>query len=169
MEIINCTLTDVDFMLELYRKAAEYQKANGYNQWKEFDRDLIIREIHEKRQWKIMVDGQIACIFMVAYSDPILWGARDNAYSIYLHRITTNQLFKGRNMMQAIINWSKEHCKETGRNYIRMDTWADNKNLTDYYTKCGFTVLDYVKLDKDTKGLPMHYSTLSLVLFELVA
>lgn len=169
MQIVNCTLSDLDSMMELYHQASEYQKANGYNEWKEFDRDLVIREIDEKRQWKIMIDGQIACIFLVAYSDPYLWGERDNPYSIYLHRITTNKAFKGRSMMQLIIDWSKKHIIENGRKFIRMDTWADNKNLIDYYMKYGFESAGIRQLDKDTKGLPKHYSTLSLALLEMKA
>ena len=167
MAITNSTPQDIDFIFELYRLASEYQRKNGYNMWKDFEKELIETEIKEKRLWKIVDDGEIACIFSIFYNDPLLWGADDNEFSIYIHRIATNPKFKGRGMTNLIIDWAKAHAKETGRKFIRMDTWADNKNLTDYYTKCGFTVLDYVKLDKDTKGLPMHYSTLSLVLFEM--
>jgi len=190
MQVLNGSLEDIDTIFTLYRKAIDYQKAHGYNEWKGFERDLIVTEINEKRLWKIIIDGQIACIFSVAYSDPVIWGENaslpseggwieENQYStetippsggrgaIYLHRISTNPAFKGRNMMQVIIDWSKNHIKETGRKYIRMDTWADNKNLADYYVKCGFTIVGSRQLDKDTKGLPKHYSTLSLTLFEI--
>lgn len=173
MEIVNSRLQDTDTIMELYRLATEYQRANGYNLWKGFDPELIATEIKEKRHWKITVGAkdfspvQIACIFSLIYSDPLLWGEQDNEYSIYIHRIATNPAFKGRGMMQLIIDWAKNHALETGRKYIRMDTWADNKNLTDYYVKCGFNVVGYRQLDKDAQGLPKHYSTLSLVLFEI--
>jgi hypothetical protein len=169
MQIINSNLEDLDNIFELYRGAIAYQKAKGYNLWNEFDRKLITEEIKDKRNWKIVIDGQIACMFSVVYSDPLLWAEQDNDFSIYLHRITTNKVFKGRSLMKVIVEWAKQHCKETGRKFIRMDTWADNKNLTDYYIGIGFKVIGYRHLDKDAKGLPSHYSTLSLVLFEMRA
>jgi hypothetical protein len=185
MQIVNSTLTDIDEIFRLYRGAIEYQKAKGYNLWKEFDRNIIIQEIKEKRNWKIVIDGQMACVFSVAYNDPVIWGEQASLPSeggfsdlvsippsggwgaIYLHRITTNLAFKGRGFMNAIVEWSKQHCKETDRKFIRMDTWADNKNLTNYYVGVGFNVIGYRQLDKDAKGLPSHYSTLSLVLLEI--
>ncbi|HWY97918.1 MAG TPA: GNAT family N-acetyltransferase [Bacteroidia bacterium] len=169
MKIINSTTQDTDTIFELYKLAGEYQRANGYNQWKEFDPELIALEIKEKRHWKIVEDGQMACIFSIFYNDPLLWGKDDNQFSIYIHRIATNPKFKGKGMTRLIIDWAKAHAKETGRKYIRMDTWADNKNLADYYIKCGFNIVGYRQIDKDAKGLPKHYSTLSLVLFEIVA
>jgi ribosomal protein S18 acetylase RimI-like enzyme len=169
MEIVNCTLQDIDTILSLYKSATEYQKANGFNEWKEFERDLIISEIDEKRIWKIVMDGDIACVFTVAYSDPVIWPSSEGeGEAIYLHRITTNPAYKGRNMVQYIIAWSKEHCKETDSKFIRMDTWADNNTLINYYIKCGFRLVGGRKLDKDiAKDLPKHYSTLSLVLLEI--
>jgi GNAT superfamily N-acetyltransferase len=168
MAILNSTPEDIDFIFELYRLASEYQRKNGYNMWKDFERELIETEINEKRLWKVVEDGEIACIFSIFYNDPLLWGKDDNEFSIYIHRIATNPKFKGRGMTNLIIDWAKAHAKETGRKFIRMDTWADNKNLADYYVKCGFNIAGYKQLDKEAKGLPKHYSTLSLVLFEIV-
>jgi ribosomal protein S18 acetylase RimI-like enzyme len=168
MNITNSTTEDTETIFELYREATEYQKKNGYNEWKEFDRELIATEIAEKRHWKIVEDGDVACVFSIFYNDPLLWGKDDNEFSIYIHRIATNPKFKGRGLTKTIIDWTKAHCRETGRKYIRMDTWADNKNLASYYEKCGFKIAGYKQIDKDAVGLPKHYSTLSLVLFEIV-
>ncbi len=168
MKILNSTPEDTETIFELYQLATEYQRKNGYNLWKEFDRELIATEIEEKRHWKIVEEGEVACIFSIFYNDPLLWGKDDNEFSIYIHRIATNPKFKGRSLTKVIIDWAKAHCKETDRKYIRMDTWADNKNLGDYYIKCGFKIAGHRQLDKDAKGLPKHYSTLSLVLFEIV-
>jgi len=152
-------------MMHLYQGAIEFQQQNGFNEWKVFDRNLISTEIQQRRQWKIVIDGEIACIFCVAYNDPLLWREQDNDHSIYLHRITTKRKFKGRGFTGVIVDWVKRY--ETGIRYIRMDTWADNKPLTDYYLQYGFSIAGYCQLDKEAKDLPLHYSSLKLVLLQI--
>jgi len=165
VEIINCAERDIDNMVHLYRGAIEFQKQNGFNEWKEFDRDLVSLEIKQKRQWKIVIDGEIACIFCVAYSDPLLWRELDDSNSIYLHRIATNQKYKGKGFTGVIIEWARKQWPDA--RYIRMDTWAENRALTAYYLKYGFSIAGYCQLDKEAKDLPLHYSSLKLVLLQM--
>ncbi len=53
--------------------ATEYQKSKASVAWPEFGRDLVIEEIEEKRQWKIIVDDTVACVFATAFNDPFIW------------------------------------------------------------------------------------------------
>lgn len=128
----------------------------GINLWPEFERDLIEQEIKENRHWKITEGKNIACIFSVVYDDPIIWEEKNKEPSVYLHRITTDPAFKGKGMMQLIIDWAKEHAKQKNLKFIRMDTWGDNESLKKYYLDCGFTYLGKKKLP-EINSLPQHY------------
>ena len=134
--------------------------------WLPFDRQLVAAEIAEGRQWKIIMDGEIACIFLVAYSDAAIWGEKDAEPSIYLHRIVTNPAFRGNNFVQKIVDWSKDHGKMRGKKYIRLDTWSDNPKLKDLYVQCGFQFLG-IAVPSNPEALPSHYSTITLSFFEL--
>ena len=59
-------------------------------------------------------------------------------------------------MCKNIINWAKNYGKSNGKKFIRMDSWGDNQNLTDYYIKCDFTFLGLTILGK-VANLPGHY------------
>ncbi len=166
MQIVNSELPDIPLMMEFYDLAREYQKANSLHHWLSFDKELLEKEIAEKRQWKIMEDGTVACIFMIAYQDPFIWGEKDKDPSVYIHRIVTHPDWRGRNYTGAIIQWAKEHAKALGKKFIRMDTWGDNPKLIDYYTRCGFNFLRIIT-PEETKDLPAHYSCISLSLFEI--
>ncbi len=37
--------------------------------WPEFARDLIIEEIEDLRQWKLLMNGEIACIWATTLND----------------------------------------------------------------------------------------------------
>jgi GNAT superfamily N-acetyltransferase len=166
VEILNSTISDIPFLLEMYDQAIEYQKKRSLRTWQQFDPSLLQQEIAQKRQWKIIDDGQRACIFMTAYQDPYIWGEKDKDPSVYIHRIVTHPDFHGRNYTMKIIEWAKEHAQEKGKKFLRMDTWGDNPKLIDYYIRCGFNYVETLT-PEDTKDLPKHYSCISLSLFEI--
>lgn len=166
MQIINSTPNDLTSIFELYDQAIEYQKKVFDKHWQGFDKDLVATEIAENRQWKILVDGQIACIFAITFNDAAIWGEKDQQPSIYIHRIVTNPLFRGGFYVKHIVEWAKKYAKSQDKRFVRMDTWGDNQKLIDYYTQCGFT---FVGLTTPTNRgtLPKHYSAINLSLFEI--
>jgi len=166
MKIINCIPKDIDEIFKLYKTATDFQKTKFNFHWPEFDRKLIETEILENRQWKIIIQDQIACVWATTFSDPQIWEERNNDPSIYIHRIATNPLFRGQNLVLQIINWAKDYAIINGKEYIRLDTVGDNIGLINYYEKCGFIFLGLYKL-KNTNGLPAHYNNAVVSLFQL--
>lgn len=166
LQFVRSTADDVDAIFSLYDDAIAFQKTVFKKHWQGFDRELIETEVAEGRQWKIIKDGKIACIFAVEFSDPLIWKEKDKDPSIYLHRIVSHSGFRGSNFMLAIIEWSKKFGKENALQFIRMDTWGDNPNLIAYYVKSGFTHTGFGTPDP-TPSLPKHYEGIELALFEL--
>lgn len=166
MEFKLSTQQDMEAIFALYDEAVAFQKKVSNKHWKPFDRELVQTEINEGRQWKILENGEIACIFVIAYSDPYIWGERGHGKAVYIHRIVTNPAFRGGNYVQHIVTWARQHAKETGNDFIRMDTWGDNQRLIQYYTSCGFQFLGVFAPD-DISRLPKHYSDITLAYFEM--
>ena len=156
MEIMSSTIDDIDKIFCLYDDAIEYQKKVFTKQWEGFERNLIERELREHRQWKIVINDEVAAIFAISFNDKLLWKENDDQPSIYIHRIVTHSKFRGAAFMLTIIDWAKQYAKKKEKNFIRMDTWGDNQRLIDYYVKCGFTHIDTVPIIK-TDSLPSHY------------
>lgn len=168
METVQSTQKDLEAIFALYDDAVAFQKTVSNKHWLPFDRDMVQTELNEGRQWKILENGAIACIFVIAYSDPYIWGERGEGNAIYIHRIVTNPAFRGGNYVQHIVTWARQHVKDTGNDFIRMDTWGDNEKLIAYYRQCGFTFLG-VFSPSDISKLPSHYSDITLAFFEIVA
>ncbi len=166
LTIQHSTQEDIDEIFRFYDMAVEYQKKVFHKHWQGFDRELVEKEIKEKRQWKIIIDDTIACVFAITYSDPFIWKEKDKDPSIYIHRIVTHDKFRGRNFVVEIIKWCKEHAKEKGKKFIRLDTWGDNPKLIDHYQKCGFTFLGIIT-PTPSMDLPKHYDCINLSLFEI--
>lgn len=166
MEIADSTLSDVTEIFRLYRHATELQKTKMCVTWPLFERHLIETEIRENRQWKLLLNGEIACIWATCFTDPLIWEERDEEPSVYIHRIATHPDYRGNNLVLHIVGWAKEYARTNGKQYIRLDTVGQNEALIAYYKRCGFAYLGLKKL-KNTRQLPAHYHDASVALFEI--
>ena len=167
MTISNSNLDDTPEIFRLYKLATDYQKiAFPGNIWSEFDHDFISTEIVENRQFKMMIDNKIACIWAIAYNDAQIWEERESNDAIYLYRIATNPEFRGNNFVQRIADWSKEFGKKESKKFIRMDTCGQNDRLINHYKNCGFNFLGMKKL-KNSSELQAHYQDADVCLFEI--
>jgi len=166
MQFLNSEKEDFDEIFRLYDAAIEFQKTKFDKSWLPFDRALIEREIAEKRLWKIVVDDKVACIFSIAFDDPLIWKEKSSEPAIYIHRIVTNPEFRGQKFVPKIVDWARVYAKSIGKKFIRMDTWGDNQKLLDYYVGCGFDFLGVITPTKSTE-LPKHYDGITLSLFEI--
>ena len=166
MRIKNSGIDDLNNIFSLYESARSFQKIKGAVLWPQFDKKLIETEISENRQWKLLVDNQIACVWATTGNDPEIWGERNAQPSIYIHRIATNPNFRGRHFVEEIVKWAKKYAKANGAGFIRMDTVGENNELISYYQKCGFDFLGLFKLE-NTDNLPAHYHHATVSLFQI--
>ena len=164
--IVVSTSDDLDTIYHFYDLAVDFQKTKFDKHWLPFDREMVMREVAEQRQYKIMERDEVACIFAVTYSDPDIWEERNIDKAVYIHRIVTHPDFRGRNYVKQIIAWAREHCANQHLDYIRMDTWGDNQSLIDYYQSCGFDFLGIITPEV-SDDLPAHYSAITLSLFQI--
>lgn len=165
-EIKNSSKNDIDEIFRLYKIATDFQKTKYSSHWPEFDKKLIETEISEHRQWKIIIDGKIACIWATTFQDPQIWEERDKDPAVYIHRIATNPDFRGQNLVGQIVEWAKVYASDNKKRFVRMDTVGDNTGLISHYQKCGFDFLGHLKL-QNTEGLPAHYKDAIVSLFQI--
>jgi ribosomal protein S18 acetylase RimI-like enzyme len=163
--VLNTTLTDLPVIIKLFDDSIIYQEQHGYPTWKNYDQDAIVKDINHTNQYKAANDNGIAIVFSVSYNDRIIWRHHDDNQSIYLHRIVVNPEFKGQKLFRLILEWAKAHIKQKGLKNIRMDTWANNPNIINYYKGFGFEVVENYTTP-DTVELPVHNRNLALTLLE---
>lgn len=166
MQIENSTTHDIAEIFRLYEIATGFQKTKYSVHWPKFKLSLIETEIKENRQWKIIINGQIACIWATTFSDPQIWEEKNLDPAIYIHRIATNPDFRGQNLVGKIINWAREYAKANGKRFVRLDTVGENEGLIRHYQKFGFDFLGLYELS-NTDQLPVHYHHKPVSLFEM--
>ncbi|MBO9631838.1 MAG: GNAT family N-acetyltransferase [Chitinophagaceae bacterium] len=166
MKILNSLPSDIDTIFDIYDKATAFQKQHTSRSWLGFERDLVLKEISEGRQWKIVMGDEIACVFVTSFNDPDIWKEKDTDPAVYLHRIATHPDFRGKGFVKLIVEWTKDHAKENGKKFIRMDTGSGNEKLNQYYIGCGFNYLGITSVDPEA-DLPQHYKMGDYSLFEI--
>jgi ribosomal protein S18 acetylase RimI-like enzyme len=167
MKIENSTEDDINEIFRLYTAAAAHQaRVKATVVWPHFKRQLVASEITEKRQWKLLLDNQIACVWAITFEDEQIWEERNADSAIYIHRIATNPDFRGQNFVATIVDWAKSYAYSLGKAYVRLDTIGENTRLIRHYTNAGFDFLGMFDM-KNTEGLPEHYQSGQVALFEI--
>ena len=165
VEVQNTEMVDLNDIYKLFDHSIIYQEKKGYPVWKNYDKHAIVRDIQNKNQYKILIDSIPAIVFSVCYTDRLLWRDRDRLDAIYLHRIVVNPDCKGQRLFGKIMDWAVVHARQKGLSYIRMDTWAANPTLINYYERFGFSFVENFTTP-DTEELPVHNRNLALALLE---
>lgn len=165
-KIVNTTKTDLDVILWLFEQAMDLQGKNGYKVWNNIDINGLKKDIENNLQYKILRGSDILCIFSVQYSDPFIWRDRDQNDAIYLHRIVVNPNFKGQRQFQTVLDWVVQFSLANKLRYVRMDTWAENEKLIEYYKPFGFKFIENYRT-KDEPELPIQNRNLNVALLEM--
>ncbi|WP_392347699.1 GNAT family N-acetyltransferase [uncultured Polaribacter sp.] len=167
MTIKNVTASDIEKIFALYKIASNYQREKKtVIVWPDFDREMVINEIAENRQFKLLVNNEVVCIWAITFSDEQIWEDSNTDSAVYIHRIAVNPNFRGNNYIATITNWAKEYALKKEIQFIRLDTLGENKNLITHYKNAGFHFLGLFNL-KNTSNLPEHYKLAPVCLFEI--
>lgn len=163
--VVNAELSDLEQIFDLFNQSILYQEKHGYPSWRNYDKGAVIRDVENRNSYKIVTHSRTAIVFSVCYADKIIWRARDKGKSIYLHRIVVNPEFKGQKLFGKILEWAIQHGKDKSCENIRMDTWAANPAIVEYYKGFGFQFIENYTTP-DSEELPVHNRKLALSLLE---
>lgn len=167
MTIKNVTASDIEKIFAFYKIASNYQREKKtVIVWPDFDREMVINEIAENRQFKLLVNNEVVCIWAITFSDEQIWEDSNTDSAIYIHRIAVNPNFRGNNYIATITKWAREYALKKEVQFIRLDTLGENKNLITHYKNAGFHFLGLFNL-KNTSNLPDHYKLAPVCLFEI--
>ena len=166
VEIVNTSKEDAKMIDFLFNEAMKLNAKKGYRTWEILDRSALQKDMDNKLQYKVITGKVILCIFSIQYRDPFIWRDRDQTPGIYLHRIVANPNFKGQRLFEKVLTWAKKHARENKISVIRMDTWAENKRIIEYYTSYGFEFLENYTTS-NTPELPVQNRNLRVALLEL--
>ena len=165
LRVTSASLENLEAVRAIYADGRITQRSQGSTVWPEFSDDAIRREIDGHLLFLILAGDELAGVFSVAYEDGAIWRERECGAHVYLHRIVRAHAYRGGGIIDAVLEWARGQCRALGRAGLRMDTWANNTQLINYYRKLGFDLVGTQRIDTDSR-LPAHYHGLEFALLE---
>jgi GNAT superfamily N-acetyltransferase len=166
MKIVDSVSSSEIEFREFWNAALAFQNAAGLPLWPSYPAETIETEIRLGLHFSVFLpDNILAGFFSLALTDELIWEEQERGNAIYIHRMCANPMCKGKNLAASILAWAYGFAADAGRKFIRMDTWADNPRLLNYYIACGFRHIRNRQLGI-VPGLLPHYENINLALFE---
>eukprot|EP01117_Protostelium_nocturnum_P018805 TRINITY_DN7945_c0_g1_i1.p1 TRINITY_DN7945_c0_g1~~TRINITY_DN7945_c0_g1_i1.p1 ORF type:complete len:179 (-),score=55.86 TRINITY_DN7945_c0_g1_i1:28-564(-) len=149
VEAFQASEKDEEEVMGLLIKTARWLKSRGSVQWNDL---LEGKDKHGTAQsikngdvyiFKNRLNGMAVGV-VVLFQNPTpwdinLWGQHEDT-SIYLHRLTVDREFAGKNLGREILRWVHDGILFEGKSLVRLDCYADNINLNKLYSEEGFTL-----------------------------
>lgn len=150
---------------EIYEGARAIQAEQNSAVWPPFTDEKILREVANGELYAVVANNTILGVFSLIESDALLWGDDETGEHLYLHRIARARDGAGSGFIDAVVQWTFDECRRSGRKGVRMDTWGSNKPLIALYEKRGFRLVDARRMPADPRLSP-HYHGIVLALLE---
>jgi ribosomal protein S18 acetylase RimI-like enzyme len=144
LTIRRATPADIDAVLGLVTDAARWLAERGSDQWQyptERHRLAIERATARGEVWVVYDDtgAIIATVTLNAYADPEFWTPDDDpADAFYVHRMAVARTASGQEVGSALLDWAGRQSVDAGKKWLRLDAWANNTALQDYYRQRSF-------------------------------
>lgn len=147
------TPTDVDALTDIMKNTITWLATKGSDQWQNMapgqpDHHRIREGFTQAQQagtlWVARdTTGQVLGGMIVnTYVDPDFWNPTDKPQdALYLHRLLVHRDHTGKNIAQQLLQHARNLTTTAGKTYLRLDAWATNTQLQQYYQQAGFTQL----------------------------
>lgn len=159
------TTADLPAIRAAYVQGREIQLRSGLGSWIVFSDAHITNEIEHELLYCAQDGDTFVGVFSIAWSDPLIWAERERGEHLYLHRISKAAGYARPGFFAAIVSWGESIARSKGLHGLRMDTWAINVPLVDYYKSFGFAHVETRRIPKDPRLSP-HYHGIDLALLE---
>ena len=165
MNVKQATVEDIAALQTLFREAVEWQEAKGVPTFASFPDSFFAEEIRKGAVFVAEAGEEVIGTVSLYEADDFLWD-HDSAPALYIHRLVSRRGVEGRGVGAALVEWSRRKAAAMGKEWLRVDCWADNEELCRFYDRQGF-IRVRVKDTGDNQDLPAHYQNILLQLFQM--
>lgn len=133
---------DAPAILVLLKEAAAWLWDRGIHQWHPdgFTLAEVQQNIARYEVYVVMQDGTVLGTCRLQWTDPIIWGKEvgTDGKAGYVHQFAIARAASGCGLGERLLRFAEEQVAAQNLPFLRLDCWAGNKRLCQYYADAGF-------------------------------
>lgn len=165
MEVRQAKIEEIDELRALFAAAIAWQQQRGMPTFTIFPVSFFAQEINKGAVFVARRAGNLVGTVSLYESDDFIWD-NDAAPALYIHRLASLRTTEGRGVGAALIAWSRRRAADLGKQWLRVDCWAENDELCRFYEGQRFSPVR-IKNTGQNADLPEHYQNINLRLFQM--
>lgn len=133
--------------ISVMREVAAWGRGQGYRVWPDewlAKEELITPDAQPENFCIGKIDGEIACAFILQWTDSDYWPDAPKYEAAYLHKFCVRRKFAGMGMTGLVTEAIRAECLKRGIRYIRLDTGLDEKAVRKIYLNAGYKIVDII-------------------------
>lgn len=147
MKNIEIQFNRMDAAIAVLREVALWGREQGYRVWPDewlTEEALITPDAGPENFCVGLIDGEIACAFILQWTDASYWPDAPEYEAAYLHKFCVRRKFAGMGMTGLVTEAIRSECRGRGIRYIRLDTGLDEKAVRKIYLNAGYRIVDII-------------------------
>ncbi|MGI6085400.1 MAG: GNAT family N-acetyltransferase [Acetivibrionales bacterium] len=155
MTFRNATTEDLNKIMVIIRKAQQYLREKGVDQWQGNypNEDIIRADINKNIGYILEKDNDIIATVAVSFNDEKTYDKiyngswiTNNEYAV-IHRIAVDNKYKGKRVSSLIIAKVEDMCISKGIRSIKVDTHRKNESMQKMLSYNGFKYCGIIYLE----------------------
>lgn len=140
LDVVPARPADLEEVLAILEEARQWLFAKGITeQWpRPVPPEAIASRIQRRETYLAYLEGKAVATFTLQWSDERTWGSVPEDAG-YVHGLAVRRAFAGQQIGRRLLELAAEICVAAGKQYLRLDCWAGNAALRQYYERAGFT------------------------------
>lgn len=145
MKKLEIRFGEVKAAISVMREVAAWGRERGYRVWLDewlTEEELITPDAPPECFCIGMLDGEIACAFILQWADHYYWPQAPEGEAAYIHKLCVRRKFAGMGMTGIITEAVRTECRKRGVRYIRLDTGGSETRVRSIYENTGYQLVD---------------------------
>lgn len=135
---------DVVDIIELLEESSAWMVSIGINRWQPGAHVAAEQQLRGEVQRGIVYVWKPSCVLIATMrlteTDDAIW-SNDSTTALYIHKMSVRRSLKGRGYGTLLVRWAEQQATRRGLDRLRLDCWAENQRLCNFYLSCGFQPL----------------------------
>lgn len=147
MKRVDIKFNEPQCAISVMREVAAWGREHGYRVWPEdwlTEEELITPDAQPENFCVGTINGEIACVFILQWSDSTYWCNAPKYEAAYLHKFCVRRKFSGMGMTKLVTEAIRAECCKRGIRYIRLDTGLDEKAVRKIYLNAGYKIVNII-------------------------